>query len=49
MSNPCENGATCESTGVDSYMCTCAEGYEGTNCETEGELNLSQLIPTTII
>ncbi|CAH1241297.1 COL6A3 [Branchiostoma lanceolatum] len=30
--NPCLNGAQCFQT-ADSYRCTCAEGYEGTNCE----------------
>ncbi|XP_078660839.1 uncharacterized protein LOC144905190 isoform X3 [Branchiostoma floridae x Branchiostoma belcheri] len=30
--NPCLNGAQCFQT-ADSYRCTCAAGYEGTNCE----------------
>ncbi|XP_060565850.1 neurocan core protein-like isoform X3 [Ruditapes philippinarum] len=33
--DPCQNGATC-TDGVDSYTCTCVNGYVGTyNCETE--------------
>ena len=28
---PCQNGATCNYEG-DSYSCTCAEMYSGTNC-----------------
>ena len=31
--NPCNNGATCND-GVNTYTCTCAAGYEGTNCNT---------------
>ena len=30
---PCQNGATCNDL-VNSYYCTCAEGYTGTNCQT---------------
>ena len=33
--SPCNNGATCENTGLDAYQCLCAPGYTGTNCETE--------------
>ncbi|KAI0242847.1 hypothetical protein LSAT2_010859 [Lamellibrachia satsuma] len=33
-SNPCTNGATCNDS-VNSYNCTCLEGYTGANCETE--------------
>ena len=29
--NPCQNGGTC-TDGVDSYNCTCAAGFKGTNC-----------------
>ena len=31
--NPCLNGATCQSNG-NSYTCTCAQFYSGTNCQT---------------
>jgi len=31
--NPCQNGGTCVD-GVNSYTCTCATGWTGTNCET---------------
>ena len=31
--NPCQNGGAC-TDGVNSYQCTCAAGYTGTNCET---------------
>lgn len=33
QSAPCKNGATCTSTGVSVYKCTCATGYTGTNCD----------------
>ena len=32
-SNPCLNGGSC-TDDVDSYNCTCAAGYEGTDCGT---------------
>ncbi|CAL1275690.1 unnamed protein product, partial [Larinioides sclopetarius] len=31
----CKHGGTCTNTGHGSYTCTCAEGYNGTNCEEE--------------
>ena len=33
--NPCLNGATCMDSGsdTDSYVCLCADGFTGTNCE----------------
>ena len=32
--SPCLNGGTC--TEIDeSYMCVCAQGYKGKNCESE--------------
>lgn len=31
-SMPCQNGGIC-TNGVDGYMCACAAGYEGDNCE----------------
>ena len=33
LSNPCMHGATCID-GVNSYRCTCLQGYTGINCET---------------
>ena len=33
LSNPCMHGATCND-GVNSYSCTCLEGYTGYICET---------------
>ena len=32
-SNPCQNGAVCFE-GIGTYVCQCANGYEGANCET---------------
>ena len=32
-SNPCQNGAICFE-GIGTYVCQCANGYEGANCET---------------
>ena len=29
--NPCQNGGTC-TDGVNSYTCSCVEGYTGNNC-----------------
>ena len=31
--NPCQNGGTCNDH-VNSYTCTCAPGFIGTDCET---------------
>nr|XP_054768408.1 mucin-17-like [Lytechinus pictus] len=31
-SNPCQNNATCEDV-INGYICECAEGFNGTNCE----------------
>jgi len=31
---PCKNGAGCESSG-DSYICKCAEGFQGPTCEED--------------
>jgi hypothetical protein len=31
-SSPCQNRAECVDK-VDSYICTCKDGYEGINCE----------------
>ena len=33
--SPCNNGATCENTGLDAYQCLCSPGYTGTNCGTD--------------
>ncbi len=34
---PCQNGATCTVTGLDTYSCQCPDGSEGDNCETSVE------------
>lgn len=32
-SSPCRNGATC-TDAVNAFICTCAAGYTGSQCET---------------
>ncbi|XP_074820008.1 coagulation factor X isoform X2 [Natator depressus] len=32
--NPCQYGATCKD-GIGTYTCTCLDGYQGKNCESE--------------
>ena len=32
-SAPCQNGGTCVDV-INAYICNCAPGYEGENCET---------------
>ena len=32
-SNPCLNGAACND-GINSYTCSCLNGYTGTLCQT---------------
>lgn len=35
-SSPCQNAGVCIGTGTGArYICTCAGGWEGTNCETD--------------
>lgn len=33
ISRPCQNGGTCKSDNEEDYVCTCAKGFEGQNCE----------------
>ena len=47
LSSPCVNDATC-TDNVNSYTCTCVDGYTGTNCET-GMLNLHLSVYISII
>ncbi|XP_037294179.1 protein serrate isoform X1 [Manduca sexta] len=30
---PCQHGGTCENTAPDQYLCRCAEGFSGVDCE----------------
>lgn len=30
---PCQHGGTCENTAPDQYLCRCAEGFSGADCE----------------
>ena len=30
---PCLNGGTCENPAPDEFLCKCAEGFSGTNCQ----------------
>jgi len=39
VSNPCQNGGSCED-GINSYTCTCVAGYTGHDCETVPECRL---------
>ena len=32
-SNPCENGGTCTDTSVNTFVCSCRDGYFGVTCE----------------
>ena len=47
LSSPCANDATCNDN-VNSYTCTCADGYIGTNCEN-GISNLHRAVYICII
>ena len=40
---PCQNGGQCNDQ-VNSYTCSCAAGYEGTNCGTGEILALIHLV-----
>lgn len=35
LSSPCKNGATC-TRRVDAYICKCAPGFHGRNCDKGG-------------
>ena len=32
---PCAMGSTCTNTGPEQYVCSCAAGFTGQNCDTE--------------
>ena len=34
--NPCGDHGTCSTPSLDMYMCTCAAGWQGTNCDVAG-------------
>jgi len=33
VSTPCQNGGTC-ADGINGYTCTCANGWEGAQCQS---------------
>ena len=39
---PCQNGGSCTDQ-VNSYTCNCADGYDGTNCETGNDATFFQI------
>ena len=39
VQSPCQNGGMCTDL-VNAYSCACADGYEGTNCETSKALQV---------
>ncbi|XP_041925418.1 zonadhesin, like [Alosa sapidissima] len=50
LADPCLNGGTCTAgSGEGLYTCTCLEGFEGTNCETEKTATSGGLDQTSII
>ena len=47
-SNPCHNNGACID-GVNSFTCTCAAGYSGTNCDGKGMLLINLVnVPNAI-
>ena len=44
MSEPCQNGASC-ADDINSYNCTCVDGFEGSNCENGETMVISFTIP----
>ena len=36
--NPCQNGGTC-TDGIDSFTCSCEEGFTGITCQTGKQIN----------
>ena len=42
LSSPCQNNGTCNNLS-NKYTCTCAPGYEGTNCQTGMEQFICQV------
>ena len=44
-SSPCHNAGTC-TDAVNGYICDCADGYNGDNCETGMSTNLHCLATT---
>ncbi|KAM9314092.1 zonadhesin, like [Pholidichthys leucotaenia] len=58
LSSPCLNDGTCQVTNNNTYICECADGFEGVNCEVKQEdegletkwiILIAVLVPVVVI